>query len=53
MLQRLTMIFVFVAILFGDSDNLSVSVGAILIASLLFTISKIKEVRNEETETDR
>lgn len=53
MLQRLTMIFIAVAILFGDSDNVAVSVGAILIASVLFVAGKIQEVRHEETKADR
>ena len=53
MLQRLTMIFIAVAILFGDSDNVTVSVGAVLIASVLFVTGKVLEVRHEETKTDR
>ena len=53
MLQRLTMIFVFVAILFGDSDNMIVPVGAVLTASVLFLIGKIREVRHEEAKADR
>lgn len=53
MLQRLTMIFIAVAILFGDSDNVIVPVGAILIASVLFIAGKIQEVRDEKTKADR
>jgi len=53
MLQGLTMIFIAVAILFGDSDNVIVPVGAILIASVLFVAGKIQEVRHEETKADR
>ena len=53
MLQGLTMIFIAVAILFGDSDNVIVPVGAILIASVLFVAGKIQEVRYEETKADR
>jgi hypothetical protein len=47
------MIFIAVAILFGDSDNVIVPVGAILIASVLFVAGKIREVRHEETKADR
>lgn len=53
MLQGLTMIFIAVAILFGDSDNVAVSVGAILIASVLFVAGKVLEVRDEKTKADR
>ena len=53
MLQRLTMIFIAVAILFGDSDNVIVPMMAVLIASVLFVAGKIQEVRHEETKTDR
>lgn len=47
------MIFVFVAILFGDSDNVTVSVGAMLIASVLFVAGKIREVHHETTKANR
>ena len=53
MLQRLTMIFIAVAILFGDSDNVIVPMLAVLIASVLFVAGKVQEVRHEETKADR
>lgn len=53
MLQGLTMIFIAVAILFGDSDNVTVPMMAVLIASVLFVTGKVLEVRDEETKADR